>query len=63
VWRPGEPHGASGLGNKYIDTAIRVADEFGARDYTKQRLQILETKIESVFQNDHNKQSGIADFM
>ncbi|MFC6756685.1 MULTISPECIES: DNA polymerase II large subunit [Haloarcula] len=49
--------------NKYIDTAIRVADEFGARDYTKQRLQILETKIESVFQNDHNKQSGIADFM
>jgi DNA polymerase II large subunit len=49
--------------NKYIDTAIRVADEFGARDYTKQRLQILERKIESVFQNDHNKQSGIADFM
>ncbi len=49
--------------NKYIDTAIRVADEFGARDYTKQRLRILERKIESVFQNDHNKQSGIADFM
>jgi len=49
--------------NKYIDTAIRVADEFGARDYTKQRLQILEMKIESVFENDHNKQSGIADFM
>jgi len=49
--------------NKYIDTAIRVADEFGARDYTKQRLQILERKIESVFENDHNKQSGIADFM
>jgi DNA polymerase II large subunit len=49
--------------NKYIDTAIRVADEFGARDYTKQRLRILETKIESVFENDHNKQSGIADFM
>ena len=49
--------------NKYIDTAIRVADEFGAREYTKQRLQILETKIESVFENDHNKQSGIADFM
>jgi len=49
--------------NKYIDTAIRVAEEFGARDYTKQRLQILERKIESVFENDHNKQSGIADFM
>ncbi|MBX0322548.1 DNA-directed DNA polymerase II large subunit [Halomicroarcula sp. F13] len=48
---------------KYIDTAIRVADEFGARDYTKQRLKILERSIESVFENDHNKQSGIADFM
>ncbi|WP_276273418.1 DNA polymerase II large subunit [Haloarcula litorea] len=49
--------------NKYIDTAIRVAEEFGARDYTKQRLKILERSIESVFENDHNKQSGIADFM
>ncbi|WP_284006668.1 DNA polymerase II large subunit [Haloarcula pelagica] len=49
--------------NKYIDTAIRVAEEFGARDYTKQRLRILERSIESVFENDHNKQSGIADFM
>ncbi|MFC7018422.1 MULTISPECIES: DNA polymerase II large subunit [Haloarcula] len=48
---------------KYIDTAIRVAEEFGARDYTKQRLKILERSIESVFENDHNKQSGIADFM
>ncbi|WP_424001680.1 DNA polymerase II large subunit [Haloarcula salina] len=49
--------------NKYIDTAIRVADEFGARDYTKQRLEVLEQSIESVFEDDHNKQSGIADFM
>lgn len=49
--------------NKYIDTAIRVAEEFGARDYTKQRLEVLEQSIESVFEDDHNKQSGIADFM
>ncbi|MFT4947500.1 MAG: DNA polymerase II large subunit, partial [Natronomonas sp.] len=49
--------------NKYMDTAIRVAEEFGADDYTKQRLQILEKRIERVFENDNNKQSGIADFM
>jgi DNA polymerase II large subunit len=49
--------------NKYMDTAIRVAEEFGARDYTKQRLQILEKRIERIFENDKNKQSGIADFM
>jgi DNA polymerase II large subunit len=49
--------------NKYIDTAIRVAEEFGAREYTKQRLEILERSIERVFEDDTNKQSGIADFM
>ena len=49
--------------NKYMDTAIRVADEFGCREYTKQRLEVLERSLESVFENDHNKQSGFADFM
>jgi len=49
--------------NKYMQTAITVADEFGARDYTKQRLEVLEMKLESIFEDDTNKQSGIADFM
>ena len=49
--------------NKYMDTAIRVAEEFGCREYTKQRLEILETRINRVFEDDTNKQSGIADFM
>ncbi|ELZ95218.1 DNA polymerase D polymerase subunit DP2 [Haloferax mucosum ATCC BAA-1512] len=49
--------------NKYMDTAIQVAEEFDCRDYTKQRLEVLETKLESIFENDKNKQSGIADFM
>ena len=49
--------------NKYMDTAMRVAEEFGCRDYTVQRLETLEKSLESVFENDRNKQSGIADFM
>ena len=49
--------------NKYIDTATRVAEEFGARKYTKQRLDILERSIERVFEDDTSKQTGIADFM
>jgi DNA polymerase II large subunit len=49
--------------NKYMETAITVADEFGCRPYTKQRLQLLKTSLESVFEDDTNKQSGIADFM
>jgi Archaeal DNA polymerase II, large subunit len=49
--------------NKYMDTAIEVAERFGCREYTKQRLRILERSLESIFEDDTNKQSGIADFM
>jgi len=49
--------------NKYMDTALTVAEEFGAREYTVQRLEILERSIERIFEDDTNKQSGIADFM
>jgi DNA polymerase II large subunit len=49
--------------NKYIETATTVAEEFDCREYTKQRLEILDRSIKRVFENDKNKQSGIADFM
>ncbi len=49
--------------NKYMDTALQVAEEFDCREYTKQRLQILDRSLESIFEDDTNKQSGIEDFM
>ena len=49
--------------SKYLDTAIRIAEEYGARDYTKQRLEVLERSIERIFEDDTSRQSGIADFM
>jgi DNA polymerase II large subunit len=49
--------------NKYMGTAMEVAEEFGCRPYTKQRLEVLEKSLKSVFEDDTNKQSGIADFM
>jgi len=49
--------------SKYMDTAVQVAEEYDCREYTKQRLEVLESSLESIFENDHNKQSGIADFM
>ena len=49
--------------NKYIETATRVAEEFDCRTYTKQRIELLDRKINRIFENDNNKQSGIADFM
>jgi len=49
--------------SKYIDTGLTVAEEFGCREYTVQRLEILQRRIERIFEDDTNKQSGIADFM
>ncbi|AZQ13461.1 DNA polymerase II large subunit [Halorubrum sp. PV6] len=49
--------------SKYVDTAIEVADRFDCRPYTKQRLKVLDQSLESIFEDDTNKQSGIADFM
>ena len=49
--------------SKYIETGLEVAEEFGCREYTKQRLEILSRSIERIFEDDTNKQSGIADFM
>jgi DNA polymerase II large subunit len=49
--------------NKYMDVARRVAREFDCREYTKQRLEILERSLESIFEDDTNKQSDMADFM
>jgi len=49
--------------NKYMDTAKLVAEEFGARRYTKQRLEVLERSIERIFEDDTNKASSLDDFM
>ena len=49
--------------SKYMDTALTVAEEYGTREYTKQRLRMLERSLESIFEDDTNKQTGIADFM
>ena len=49
--------------NKYMDTAKLVAEEFGARKYTKQRLEVLERSLERIFEDDTNKASSLDDFM
>jgi len=49
--------------NKYMETAIQVAEKYDCREYTKQRLDIMDRRLESIFENDKNKQGSIADFM
>lgn len=48
---------------KYLRTAMRVAEEFGVREYTKQRLKLMESDIKSVFESDAEKQTSLADFL
>ena len=49
--------------DKYMRTATQVAEEFDARDYTKQRLEVLERALDRTFQNDHNRRSTLSEFM
>ncbi len=48
---------------KYLETSLRIADEYNVRHYTKQRLELLELEMRSLFENDRVKQKGLADFM
>jgi len=48
---------------KYLEVSMRVADEFGVDEYTKQRLELIKMDIESLFENDKSKQMGLMDFM
>ncbi|MHC1632104.1 MAG: DNA polymerase II large subunit [Methanotrichaceae archaeon] len=48
---------------KYLDVSIKVAEEFGVDEYTKQRLEIIKLDIDSLFENEKSKQMGLVDFM
>ena len=52
-----------GMVTKYLEPAIDIADQYDVRPYTRQRLEVLETTLESLFEDDTDKQAGIADFM
>lgn len=53
----------AGSVKKYLETSLRVADEYNVRKYTKQRLELLDYDIKSLFENDKVKQKGLSDFM
>ncbi len=48
---------------KYLETSLRIADEYNVRHYTKQRLEMLELEMRSLFESDKVKQKGLAEFM
>ncbi len=48
---------------KYMEVSLRIAEEYGISDYTKQRLELINLEIKSLFESDVSKQLGLADFM
>ena len=48
---------------KYLETSKQVAEQYNISHYTKQRIQLLENEMKSLFENDKSKQKGLADFM
>ncbi len=48
---------------KYLQIAMRVAEEYKASDYTKQRLDLTKYDIKSTFESDARQQLSLADFL
>lgn len=48
---------------KYLDIAKKLANEFELSDYLKQRLDLIEQEINSVFHNEQPEQKKLAEFV
>ena len=48
---------------KYLDVSLRVAKEYHVSDYTRQRLELLEHDVNSLFPVAAEKQRALSDFM
>ncbi|KUO41310.1 MAG: hypothetical protein AVW06_01465 [Hadesarchaea archaeon DG-33-1] len=48
---------------KYLEVAMRIAQEYSSSDYTKQRLKLTQRDIRSVFESDAHRQLSLADFL
>jgi DNA polymerase II large subunit len=47
---------------KYLDVTKRLIERYGVDDYTKQRVEMAERAINSLFVNDKSKQSNLSSF-
>jgi len=48
---------------KYLQIAMRVADDYHVSEYTKQRLGLAQDDIKSMFESDARRQLSLADFL
>jgi DNA polymerase II large subunit len=48
---------------KYIEISKKLSDRYGVKEYTRQRVAIMEQAIDSLFENGRMKKSKLEDFM
>ncbi len=48
---------------KYLDVSLRIAEEYHVSDYTRQRLELLQCDVNSLFPVADEKQKALSDFM
>lgn len=48
---------------KYLDLSLRIADEYHVSDYTRQRLELLNSDVKLLFPVAEEKQKALSDFM
>ena len=51
-----------GMVEKYINTSKKIAERYDLPEYTKQRIELIESALSSLFNNDKVKQTGLWDF-
>jgi len=51
-----------GMVEKYIKTSKKIAERYDLPEYTVQRIELIEKAMESLFNNDKVKQTGLWDF-
>ena len=52
-----------GAVKKYLEVSKKVAHEYNVSSYTKQRIDLLGLDMQSLFENDKSKQTGLLEFM
>ena len=52
-----------GAVKKYLKVSKKVAYEYNVSSYTKQRIELLGLDMQSLFENDKSKQTGLLEFM
>jgi DNA polymerase II large subunit len=52
-----------GAVKKYLKVSKKVAHEYNVSSYTKQRIELLGLDMQSLFENDKSKQTGLLEFM